>query len=900
MQRLINVNEIRGNFFGGLPYSASWDFNNGEEPSKLTVNVVSENGSYQTPTPTFTRTQKITFGNFSFEGYLISYSFNNTPSQKTLQLEYVDKAINLDKWFVGLHTKHGNKNQNNTPRLILVGKQYHPCDTNLDSSIDYSEATALQNFDNCDPCPFMPEDKYKFACNPILDQFQIFDVYYTFNELISKIPKEFSVDIKNPQKYNNYKAQHVGTLKQVLSSWCSELGISYYWDPFLSKLVFLDRSSVINIPRAPTNWQIIDLNEGASISNTFSRGFIGNYEKAAEIKEYTCENETIETVRCLNISDLYEPNKSTGLTNSKVPNESDIRELTCAVSYLGVSARNVFLWFWYYQINNPNDLINKYRLTTEEESQTDTNQQWGTKILKYFGDMKVREVYHSKGDTNQVAGFDVCRTRMSVADRNRLEAEDAKNGYPRGEYSYYFFVAEVNEELAKRQSDIDVERAKGFFGKYWFKRLKTKVPGASNSNGEVSVESPDGSVSWKREDEDLKGLPIFNFGHEEKSNIGRIAKEVDKNAKENERLESQYREAAKAFTKNSTTLQNLNSFILLERDGKWFPNEDFLQYYDSLFKYYQDIGPQIYSTEDGRPEFLFNLYPEAISNNSIKLFMVRELKTGFDVEFSVEQHPLESKSRKQKTVNEQDIAGNTVVIKKGSWGLRDSKAVKIKFGGNRGITFFCPVQAFGNNQIIKNDTRDKTEDEKVDKFDNVDINLGTDDGSAGYAVYVKSSASFKKFLPKIQYIFTKNALNLNTAKIDYNIKQITEDNVELFNGGKCLPSRRAFEQYARKVSEFSQYEMTQPQKTMSFKTAGIFPLNYNCSDGLSSVQIAFADDGVYTTYSFEDLIIQPPSDSYLEQYLKDSLIPKNPIGSLAPVTNNNLQQIRTAVNYTKN
>jgi hypothetical protein len=899
MQRLIDINQVRGNFFGGLPYSINWSFNNGEEPSKLSINVVSENGGYQTPNPTFTKTERVQIGSFTFEGFLVGYSFNNTPSQKILELEYVDKAINLDKWYVGLHTKHGDKNKNTTPRLILVGKQYHPCDTNLDSSINYTESNTRQ-IDYCDPCPFMPEDKYDFACDPVLSNFEIYDVYYTFNELISKIPTEFSIEIQGRERYKNYKAQHVGTLKSVLSSWCADLGLSYYWDPFIAKLVFIDRSKPIKIPQAPTNWQIIDLNEGKNILNTFSRGFIGNFEKAGEIKNYTCTNETIETVRCLTVSDLYEPGKSTGLSNETVPNESDIRELTTAVSYLGISARNVFLWFWYYQINTPQDLIDKYKSTTEEESNKENDLKLKTKILKYLGDMKIRDVYHAKGTPDQVEKFNACQNRMQDADFDRLAAEDKKNGYELGEYSYYFFVAEVNEELTKKQNDSDVELARNFLGKYWFKNFSTRVPGASNSNGEVSVESPDGSASWKRTDEDLKGLPIFNFGHQEKSLIGNLAKEIEKDARENDRLEQLYRAAAKSFTQNNTTLKNLKSFILLERDGKWFPNEDFLQYYDSLFKWFQDVSPQIFSTADGRPEFLFQLHPEAAKNKNIKLFICRELKNGFDVEFSVEPHPLEPKTRKQRTEEEQDVLGNTIVVKKGAWGLRDSKAVKIKFGGDRGITFFCPTQSFGNNKIVKNDTRDKTEEEKVNSFDNQDINLSTDDGSSGYSVYVKSSAEFTKVLPKIQYIYTKNISSLNVAKIDYNLKQITEGNLSLLNSNRCLISKQAFDSYAQRISEFSQYSMQEAQKTMSFKTAGIFPLQYNCSQGLSSVQITIADDGVYTSYSFEDLIVEPPSDDYFNQYLKDSLLPKQSIGYLNSVTKNNVNSIRTAVGYVRN
>jgi len=902
MQRLINIEEIRGNFFGGLPYSVNWSFGNGEEASKLTISVVSENGKYQTPRLSFREPETIKLGNFSFEGYLVGYSFNDTPSQKLLELEYVDKFVNLDKWFVGLNKKHGNKNVGGVPRLILVGKEYHPCDIDLDSRVEYSENEQRQ-IDYCDPCPYMPEDKYDSACDPILSDFEIFEVYYTFNELVSKIPSEFSVQINNPDRYSKYKAQHVGSLKSVLSSWCSDLGISYYWDPFLSKLFFIDRSKPIKIPKKPTDWQIIDFSEGKNISNTFSRGFIGSFEKAGEIKDYNCRNETIETVRCLNISDLYPPEEDQTVSeNSIIRRESDIRELTVAVSYLGISARNMFLWFWFYQNDNAEELKNKYKLTEEEFSakSKEADLKLKKKILKFMGNMKVLEVFYSKGSTKEVQNFDVCKGEMQDADRERLAAEDEKNGYAKTEFSYYFFVAEIDEELAKKQNDSDVDLAKNFLGKYWFKTLNTTVPGATNSNTEISAESPEGNVTWKRTDEDLKGLPIFNYGHDEKSLIGELAVNFEKDAKENDDLERKYQEAAKSFIEDKVELRSLKSFLLLERDGKWFPSEDFLQYYDSLFKWYQEYTPQIFSTADGRPEFLFNIYPKAKENKNIKLFFGRELKTSFDVEASLEDHPLEPRTRKQKTEEEQDVLGNTIVIKKGSWGLRSPKCVKIKFGGDRGITFFCPAQSFGNSQLITESERPQTDAERQQSGKNIKVDLGTDDGSAGYSVFVTASADFKKVLPKIEFVYTEPVKNLNVAKIDFNLKQITEDNMKVLNNRKCLPKKSVFDTYAKTISEFSHYSMGEPQGTMSFKAAGVFPLEYNCSQGLSSVQIAIADDGVYTTYGFEDLIVQPPSEDYFNQYLRDIVLPKKSVGSLKSLTAGQSSSVSTAVSSRSN
>jgi hypothetical protein len=82
---------------------------------------------------------------------------------------------------------------------------------------------------------------------------------------------------------------------------------------------------------------------------------------------------------------------------------------------------------------------------------------------------------------------------------------------------------------------------------------------------------------------------------------------------------------------------------------------------------------------------------------------------------------------------------------------------------------------------------------------------------------------------------------------------------------------------------------------MSFKMAGIFPVTYNVSQGLNSINIEVSDNGVFTSYSFEDLIVQPPSDSYMEQYLKDSLLSKKSVGSLTPYSKSAIGRVNASV-----
>ena len=851
MSQIININNINGNFFGGLPYNVSWNFNNGDSPSTLTVNVVSENGQYSDPKLDFSKIQSVTIGNLKFDGYLISSSFNKSPNQRTLELQYIDKSTDLNRYFVGLHKKHGDKNKNKYANLILVGKEYHPCDTNLDSTVDYEEKKPI--IDPCDPCPFMPKEKYDKACDPVKTNFEIFNVYYTFNELISKIPKEFKVQFQDPNRYNNFRAQHIGTLKDVLNSWCSDLGLSYFWDPFASTLNFIDRKRPISIPEPPSDITIIDLNTGSTIENTFSRGFIASYEKQGEIKSYSCENEQMKTLKCLTIHDLYK-DEDNGFNNDKFLTEADFREAIAIVSYLGQEARDAFLWFYLYKNLSAQSVANKIF-----KDKKNTNGKG--KVLTYLGNMQILDVYYVGGNTSEIAAFWQLKDLIDPNELERMDAEDAKDGYTQENPSYYFFVAVVDEELAQKQIDTDINLARNFLGKYWYKKFDQSdslaVPGVSNGLS-VSVESPEGSAQWYPSDADLITLPIFNFGHEQKSKIGDMAKKLVNDSEKNEDLKKAYRAATADGNQSADKLLNLNSFILLDRDAKWSPNEDELKWYQTLFQWYKDRSPQLFSVGDGRPEILFSLYPDAKQDTNIKLFIGRQLKD-FEVTMEkVSQHPLESVFRKQKQEDSVDIFGKTTVKQQGKWGLLKPACVKLTLPG---ITFFTPSQSIGNSNYLFGD------------------------GDAGFSVYVKASAQFPRVLPKLQYVYKQDPSTTNVGKVDFHLKQINDENIRLLVPNKCLIDEKTFQAYAKNISTYGSFEMTQPQKNMSFKTAGVVPLIYSPSQGLSSIQITIANDGVYTSYNFEDLIVQPPSDEYFQQYLKDLSNPKKSmagVGSLTP------------------
>jgi len=894
--KTINVKQINGNFYGGFPYNINWSFNGGDSPSTLTVDVVNENGLYGNPQLSFNNIEKITFDTFEFNGYLVSYNMSNKVDQKTLTLEYVDTSINLDKYFVVLNTKHADRNKSYSRSLITVGKPYHPCDRNMDSLVDNINENG-RDVDFCDPCPFMPIDKYARTCAPERSNFDIFPVAYTFNELLSKMPIEYTI---SSSRFNDkfLKRSHVGALKSVLSSWCEDLGMSYYWDPIQNKLFFIDRTVPLEIPSFDKNDpDIVEFNMGANIQNTFSRGYIGIYEKEGSFQTYNCENETIETLQCLTIQDLYDTSSSGG-SNSKAPSVADVEELLTAVSYLGIPAHNAFTWFWLYEIVNAS-AAEKFKVENANDD--------GKRYLRYFGNMKIKAVYSKNSEDPESRGkFDTCKSKISREKFAALKAEEAARGFSDDSPGYYFIIADYNEEFFNKQVQDRMDKAQNFFGKHWYKKFNAgyRIPGASSNNGQVEVATPDGdSAKWYRISESAEGLKIFSFGHEEKSKVGKLFNDIPNNQLENELNERSYWNQIATFGPESSDIRKAaKSFILMERNTKWYPDSRALIHYESLFAWYKDRSPQVFDTSDGRPNWLFTLYPEAKNNSNIRVFICRDLTKepdgAFDsVEFSTTDHPLEPKKREQYSEDDQDANGRTIKIKKGPYGLNGRKCVKIKLPG---IDLYCPVQAFGNNQIIEDGYRSATSQEQSDDLTRdltgTTVELGTDDGTAGYRVFVKTSANFSKTLPKLQYSFHQSPPYSNVAKIDYAIHDLSsERNMDNLQRQRCIISNNNFNRYASQFANYMAMGQQDAQRKISFKMAGIFPKKYTVANGLSSVNISVDDDGVYTTYQFEDSIIIPPN----EQTISEIIESRTSIGSQTQLTPKQLRSMRTAVSISR-
>jgi hypothetical protein len=905
MAKVISAENVEGNFFGGLPFSVNWDFGGGTSASKLTINVVNEMGIYSNPKKSlgYDKLESIQIGDFNFNGYLVSYSLKESPTQgKTLELVYVDEFVDIDKHTIGLRGKWGLDEDNPPETLILVGKRYHPCDIDLDSEVEYQEEKG--QYDSCDPCPQMPKLKYELACSPLLGEFNIFETYYTFNELISVIPFSTNFQGEGSNQYKTFKSTHIGPLTSVLSSWCSDLGLAYFWDPFAQELTFISRSSALSVADPGDSDDIIDKESGATVENTYSRGVVGYLGLQGGIKDYSCVKSTVENLACLKLGDLSadgtydsfsEPRDGDTPSDADAPNQEakykdyEAKEIAVALSYYSKDMRDAFLWFDNYGIYGPEDL-KAMAGEGDEGDGASADQIKDVTPLLFFGNMRILTVYAygEDGDVSS-AGFAKINGSLSAGQRSTFNlplGEGGESGSP-DDPNYYFFVAQVNEELYRKELESESRLARDFLGKYWYSQFETTIPNATNRTTEVSVDGPDGSGAWYYKGSQLKNLAIFNFGHQEGSFIDGLDKELAGDDEE-------YLDKINKYIDDPKEKEfSIKSFVLLERESKWEPTSEKSQWYNTLFDWYASQLP-LKLDSDGRPDVLFSVYPDALNDPSIKLYVARK---GNSEAFQIRKtkstkHPQESSSQKSFTESYQSALGEFEVVEICKWGISENSDHILLDMGNGAIKIHTPVESFHEVQsgTIRQDNNKLLYDVRGEGSSATLIVPASSD--VGYDAVVKSSSKFKAFLPKYEDTYIKEPQNWQQASnVSYLYAQVNEENINYWlrkgnglssdsNRKDCWPENKGpkFKQYMDTIHEFTSYSMTSPQSKYSFKMAGLFPVVYGVRDGLSSVSINITDDGVFTNYVLEDKIIQPPSINVIEQFLKNNAVPQRTIG----------------------
>ena len=275
MSRITNIPRIVGPSFGGVIYGLSVSQSFSTEPTKLTLNIVNPAGSYTRPT--LNQPATVSFGDFTFQGVIWSYEFKESADERTLEVVLIDNSIILDRKYV-LLWKRGFLNENG--QEARTNKTFDFSDESILLAVRDSKTGNINWVEKVLGKASQEAKKRdligKIKGSLILvgrekfpeSECDIPDNYYTFDDLKNTISS--IVNASNWPSNSKWRATHEGTLREVLSSWCADLGYDFYWDFSQNRLQFYDASRGItgNLPDSKAS-NIISKQTGSSMEGTF-------------------------------------------------------------------------------------------------------------------------------------------------------------------------------------------------------------------------------------------------------------------------------------------------------------------------------------------------------------------------------------------------------------------------------------------------------------------------------------------------------------------------------------------------------------------------------------------------------------------------------------------------------
>ena len=260
-----------GTIFNCTIYGFQMSFGVGEGQTTCSLNIVNENGvyppeltevdprtgqvkylSYLTPID-FAVGKNIAGGAatvFKVRMYLVSAKEQYGTDGKTFQLDFVDGSHILDRVYVGLLHRHDGNNRPVNVSTFKCGFDVPvlcpPCDPFADpfptrkvvSPTDPSNGDLVTRL--LDQSNMIPVGNVSMGGFIIVGKEQysksdcdLKDVDYSFTELKFAAAR-MGIIINIADRKQQYRANHVGTLREVLSSWCADFGVTWVYDSFVS------------------------------------------------------------------------------------------------------------------------------------------------------------------------------------------------------------------------------------------------------------------------------------------------------------------------------------------------------------------------------------------------------------------------------------------------------------------------------------------------------------------------------------------------------------------------------------------------------------------------------------------------------------------------------------------
>jgi hypothetical protein len=301
-----------GKFANGYIYSAQISQGYSENSNKLTIDIVYEQGAtIVLPDKNLTTSYRVQFGDIVFpQMYFIAHTKSVAVNEETITCTFSDNSILLDRYFVGLTNRHYQVTENNSAFNVNV-----IC-ANCDNTIGIKNGTVSRSVATSPN--LLVNNLLIVGDEEFVDQScDVPDVKYNFTSLLATMAKIPNFSFKNFIDINpDYKTSYTGTLREVLSNWCSDFGFNFYWDFISNSLICIDLRNPIdltpvsdfinsNFNQNNANLPISSYAENESLEGTYQQDNIDFVLKPSRVKERQFTDFFPITYNCLTVENAF-------------------------------------------------------------------------------------------------------------------------------------------------------------------------------------------------------------------------------------------------------------------------------------------------------------------------------------------------------------------------------------------------------------------------------------------------------------------------------------------------------------------------------------------------------------------------------------------------------------------
>jgi hypothetical protein len=338
-------------FANGYIYGCNFQMGYSENPTKVTFNLVPKDGatSFSLPSVNLTSEYTLNIGGIIFnKAVLIEVAEATSVGQKILNLTFMDGSYILDKVYVGLVNRHrrigGGKKYDITVPAFCANCQGNTqkIDVNIKRELD-GTANGVAYHD-VDPkgggIIILGIEQF------VEGQCDIPEVAYNFTSLLAGIAAA-RISIEGIRDLNkDYMQSYTGTIREVLSNWCSDFGLTFYWDFTSNGIRFIDlKTPVINLRsieqavRTNSCVPIESINISKSLEGTYIQSIVSYYLKASRSKNNTLTRYEKKDWNNIGIEDICNTELSSGRNSGSF-------KVSCTLAKFYPTARSLYNFYY--------------------------------------------------------------------------------------------------------------------------------------------------------------------------------------------------------------------------------------------------------------------------------------------------------------------------------------------------------------------------------------------------------------------------------------------------------------------------------------------------------------------------------------------------------------------------